>query len=105
MVCQGLEAIGTSPTLVDFMSYPTLCDFQFYAKIMGALFIIIAVALYFSDRERLPKADFISAMGVSAIATISIALAGTVAGFIQQEIFLEVLVPCAIIIVIWMLKK
>lgn len=105
MVCQGLDIFGPTVNFIQLLSYPSTCDFQFYAKIFAGLFIIIAINLYMLDRERLPKADFISSMGVSAIATIGLALAGSIAGFVEQTIFIEILVGGLVVIAIWMFKK
>ncbi len=104
-LCPGLEILGTDPTIVDLLSYPSVCVSQFYAVVLAGLFIIIASILYFSDEERIPKSDFISAMGVASIATIALGLAGTLVGFIEQTIFIEILVPGIILVVIWFFKK
>lgn len=103
-LCPGLEILGSDPTIVDFLSYPTYCFNQFWVGILAGLFIIIAMSLYNADRERLPKADLISSLGVSAIATISIALVGTLIGFIEKFAFIEILVGGLVIIAIWMFK-
>ena len=103
-LCPGIETL-TDKSIVGIMSYPTLCDIQFYAKIMAAIFIILSFGLFMRDRDREIKPDIISAMGVSAIAVIFLSLIGTLIGFIQPEIFIELFVVGMILIVIWMLKK
>jgi len=103
-LCPGIETLSDT-SIVGILSYPTLCDTQFYAKIMAAIFIILAFGLFMRDRDRETKPDIISAMGVSAIAVIFLSLVGTLIGFIQQTIFIEIFVIGMILIVIWMLKK
>ncbi len=104
MVCAGLETL-VDTSLVGILSYPGICDPQFYAKIMGAIFFILSFGLFMWDREREIKPDFISSMGVAAMATIFLSLIGTLIGFIQPDIFIEIFVIGMILIVIWMLKK
>ena len=103
-LCPGIETLSDT-SIVGILSYPTICDTQFYAKIMAAIFIILAFGLFMRDRDRETKPDMISAMGVSAIAVIFLSLIGTLIGFIQQTIFIEIFVVGMVLIVIWMLKK
>jgi hypothetical protein len=72
---------------------------------MAAFFIIVAMILYNRDKEKLQKPDMMSAFGVSAIATIFVALIGTFIKIIEPDIFIEILVIGFIFIVIWLLKK
>ena len=103
-LCPGIETLSDT-SIVGILSYPTICDTQFYGKIMAAIFIILAFGLFMRDRDRETKPDMISAMGVSAIAVIFLSLIGTLIGFIQQTIFIEIFVVGMVLIVIWMLKK
>ena len=104
MVCAGLETL-VDTSITGILSYPGICDPQFYAKIMGAIFVILSMGLFMRDRDREIKPDMISSLGVSAIATIFLSLIGTLIGFIQPDIFIEIFVVGMIFIVIWMLKK
>ena len=106
MVCAGIS----NSTLIDtgiagLLAFPTTCDYYFYAKIMGALFVILSLTLYFKDRERIVKADMISCLGISAIATIFISLIGTFLKIIQSDVFIEIFVIGIIFIVICVFKK
>lgn len=104
MVCGGLETL-TDQSIKSILLFPTTCDYYFYAKIMGAFFIIIAFILYKAEQKKLVKADMISSLGVSALATIFISLIGTLVGFIQADIFIEILVVGIIFITLWIFKK
>ena len=103
MVCAGLETL-TDNTIIGILTFPTSCDYQFYAKIMGAFFIVLSFILFNRDKDKFLKSDMISAMGVSAIATIFVSLIGTLLEIIQQDIFVEIFVIGMIFIVIWILK-
>lgn len=104
MVCEGLEIL-TDDTIIGILQFPTSCDYQFYAKIMGAFFIVLSFILFNRDKDKFVKSDMISCLGVSAIATISIALIGTFIKIIQPDIFIEIVVVGLIFIVLWLLKK
>jgi len=105
MVCQGLEILGENVNITGIITFPTTCDYYFYLKFMFAIFVIIALGLYFKDREKLVRADFISCMGVSGLATIFISLAGRLLGIIPTNIFIYILIFCMLFIVIWLFKK
>lgn len=104
MVCKGLETL-TDNSITGILAFPTSCDYQFYAKIMAAFFIILSMILYHRDKAQGRKSDMISSMGISAIATIFVALIGTFLKIIQPDIFIEIFVGGMIFIVIWFLKK
>lgn len=102
--CNGLETL-IDQTITGILAFPTSCDYQFYAKMMGALFVILSFILYKADTDKFIKSDMVSAMGVSAIAVIFISLIGTTLKIIQQDIFIEIFVIGMIFIVIWLLKR
>jgi len=104
MVCAGLETLVDN-SITGILAFPTSCDYYFYAKIMFAFFIILSLILYQRDKDKFLKSDMISAMGVSSIATIFVALLGTFLKIIQPDIFILVFVIGMILIVIWLLKK
>ncbi len=102
--CNGLETL-VDDTIVGILAFPTSCFYQFYALLMGALFIILTFTLKRVDDDKFIKSDTISAMGVSAIVTMFISLLGTTIGIIQPDIFIEIFVIGMIFVVIWLLKK
>ena len=104
MVCAGLETLVDN-SITGILAFPTSCDYQFYAKIMLAFFIVLSMILYNRDKDRGRKSDMISSMGVGAIATIFVALIGTFLKIIQPDIFIEIFVGGMIFIVLWLLKR
>lgn len=108
-ICLGLKEyitqLGHNPSIAELLAYPTICDYQFYAKLLGFIFIILTITLYEADRNRLPKPDIISALGVSSIAILSLALVGTLIGIIQKLIFIEIMIFSLVFMVIWFFKK
>lgn len=103
MVCSGLETLA-STDLVDILAYPTSCDYYFYAKFMAAFFIIVTFAMYNVERKKFVRADFISSMGVSAIATIFVSAIAMMLTIIQTDVFIEIFVIGMVIVSIWMFK-
>lgn len=103
MTCPGLETI-TDYSIKGFLSYPNYCYPQFWAIIMGTIFIILAGGLFLAEKKRIEKADFISSAGVSAIAVMVLSLIGTGVGFIPRAVFIEIMVAGIIVIILWFLK-
>jgi len=104
MVCAGLETLVDN-SIKGILAFPTSCWYHFYSGVMLAFFLVIAFALKNADEEKFVKGDMISAFGVSAIATIFIALLGTSLKIIQQDIFIEIFVVGLIFIVVWLVRK
>ena len=104
MVCRVLDPLIEN-SIVGILAYPTVCDYYFYLEFMAGLFLIITLILKAVDDEKFIKSDTISAMGVSATAVIFLSLMGTTWGFIQADIFIEILVGGMIFVVLWLLKK
>lgn len=104
MVCAGLETLVDN-SITEILAFPTSCDYYFYAKIMFAFWLIIAFVLYRADKDKYLKSDFMSAAGVSAIATIFVSLIGTLLKIIQPDIFITIFVIGMVLIVFWLMKK
>ena len=105
MTCSGLEILGSSPNITSIMTFPLTCDYYFYLKFMVAIFIVIAFGLWFKDREKMVRADIISCLGVSALATIFLSIIGTLIGIIQPDIFILIMVVGLVLVAMWLLKK
>ena len=102
MVCTGIDNVGG---ISSFLAWPTSCDTYFYAKVMFAFFVIIAFTIYRYEQKRFARSDYLSAMGVSAIATIFVALLGTLIGMISVDIYIKMMVFGLAIIAIWFFKR
>jgi len=104
MVCAGLETM-TEFTITTLLQFPLSCDYFFYLKIYAALWVIFTLTLFYEERLRIGKSDFISSCGVSSIATIFMALIGTMIGIVTNDIFIIILVFGGVFIGIWFLKE
>lgn len=105
MVCQGLETLGGNSTIVDLMSYPTICDPYFFVKILSAFWVILVSVLFYYDQERTGKGDMLSSMAIASFAIIFLASIGTLVGFFSNTVFIQFLVVNMIIIVFWFFRN
>lgn len=105
MACPGLETIAEN-SITALLSYPNLCDYYFYAKLMAAFFIILTFILFQKDKQDpFAKGDMLSSAGVAAIATIFLSGIGTLLTIIPSTIFIEIMVAGFIFIILWILKR
>lgn len=104
MVCEGLESL-TDTGISGILSYPNTCFNWFWGLIIAAIFFVIALSLYFRDRDRQVNPDFMSILGVSSLASIMIALAGSLLGLIQKEVFSVILAVGLVFVIIWLIKR
>lgn len=111
MPCQGLEIMGSSINLVDYLVFPTTCFYYFYAIIFFGLFILLTLLLYNRERELLVQPDLISSIGVSATAIMFLAtIATTIKStsgipMLQQDLFLFIIALWIVSIIVWFFKK
>ena len=108
MVCTTFTNITN---LGDLLVWPTSCNYYIYLIFLATIFIVLSLILYNRQKESEIRADLISSLGVSSIATIILALIGTTIKnsanipMIQQDIFLYVFAMGIIFILIWFFKK
>ena len=108
MVCAEFTGITTPG---DLLVFPTGCFYFFYLVVLGTIFLTLTLILYNKEKEDQVKSDIISILGVSSIATIILALIGTLiensAGIpmVQNDIFLYVLAMGIVFISIWFFKR
>jgi len=103
--------ILTAESISDYLVWPTGCDYYFYLKILGALFMVISWTIYKAEKQtQSGGADLLSAMGVSSIAITIIAVIGTLItntqniAMIQGDILLYILAVSIPILLIWFFK-
>jgi len=114
MVCVGLETLG-STSIVGILAYPNTCFYWFWGAIMLAFWLVLALTLYFTDKDNFQKSDFMSALGVSSIVNIFAGFgltllreelpSGVIISVLQQDVFITLFVINIVSIVFWILKK
>jgi len=100
-----LSSLGANATIGDFLALPNSAYPYFWAWIIGALWIILSLSLYFKEKETNGKGKILGAMAVSSLAMMILSLVGTILGIITQDIILYILVIGFVIIGIWFFKK
>ncbi len=107
MVCQGLDIYGSETGLIEILACPNTCNYYFWAAILGFIFVILTLIIYNKEREEFVKSDIISALGVSALATVLLAIPGTLTtpAIIEADIFLYTLAFAIVFIGLWLFKK
>ena len=107
MVCDIISSIDN---VADLMVYPTTCDYYFYLKIFLALFILLTWFLYKAEKRIRQNAEMLSALGVSSIPILILAIIGTLIKntqnipMISGEILLYILAFTIPLVVIWIFK-
>ncbi len=109
MVC---EFAFTISSFADLLVWPTGCDYYFWLKILFAIMLIVAWTLYKVEKNTIPAgANFLSCLGVSALATLLLGLIGTLITnsanipMIQPDVLLYILALTIPIILIWFFKS
>ena len=106
MAFTGIESASVS-TLECLIAYPLTGYYYFYAWILFAIWSVIGFSLYFAERLRQGKANFLSSFAVSSVSTILIAVAGSLISnangctVITKDILLATIVLCSMVIAIW----
>lgn len=100
-----LSSLPSNHTIGDILSLPNNSYPYFWIWILGGIWMIISMSLYFKEKERLGKGNLISSMAVSCFAILVLSLIGTLVGFVSLEIMVYVLVFCVMIIAIWFFSK
>lgn len=103
MVCSGLEVL-TDPTISSILAFPNSCDYYFWAKIMGAFWIILTLTMFFREKEIMVKPDIISCLGVASIATTFVNTIGTFLNIMPLDVFIKFTIVMVIFIGLWMFK-
>lgn len=96
-----LSNLNNESGIGGFMSLPNSSYPYFWAWILGGLWIIMVLTMYFRDKEKIGRGRILSSMTVSAFAIILLATIGTILGIISVDIMIYVLVLGFMIIAVW----
>lgn len=101
----NITSNGSSSDIVNILTLPTK-DFPiFYPMILFAIFIILTLSLFFNQKGREGKGEFMSCLAVSSFATSLISLAMSVLGLIGSTTTVFVFAISIVFIVIFLLTK
>ncbi|KKL48839.1 hypothetical protein LCGC14_2321530 [marine sediment metagenome] len=90
-----------SGDIVELLKLPN-SSFPFYwSIIIVTIGIIVALTLYFKEKETTTKGNLLSAMAVSSFAMIILSTLAVLIGLLTLETFLPLLIGGLVIIAIW----
>ncbi len=96
-----LSSLSNDSGIAGLMSLPNASYPYFWAWIMGGIWAIIVLTMYFQEVEKTGKAKMLSSMAVASLAILLLSTIGTVLIIISTEIMVVILVLSLIIIAIW----
>ena len=100
-----LSNLSENATIGDFMAFPNSAYPFFWAWIIGALWVIIALTIYYEEKERIGSTNILVALAVSSFACILLSAIGTLLGIISLEIMIYILIFGLLIIVVWIFSS
>ena len=96
-----LSNLNNQSGIGGLLSLPNASYPYFWAWILGGIWFILTLSLYFSDKEKIGKGQILSAMSISCFAIILLSAIGTIVGFVSVDIIIYILVISLIIIAVW----
>ncbi len=96
-----LSSLNNESGIAGLMSLPNASYPYFWAWIMGGIWIIMVLTMYFKESEKLGKSKILSSMAVSSFAILFLSTIGTVLTIISVEIMVYILVLSLIVIAVW----
>ncbi len=96
-----LGNLSENATIGELMALPNNAYPYFWAWIIGGIWLIMALSMYFSQKEKIGKTNFLSPLAISSFACIILSAIGTLVGIISLEIMIYVLVFGLLIIVVY----
>lgn len=100
-----LSDISINGTIGDFMTFPNSIYPYFWAWIIGGLWLIISLTLYYKEKEKIGKGRMLSSMAVSSLACMILSLFGTLLGIITLNIMIYIFVFGMLMTIIWFFSK
>jgi len=92
---------SSNPDIGDLLNLPNASYPYYWGWILAGLTLIIALTLYFKEKETTGRGKLISSVAVASLATLLLSVIGTIVGFIPNEILIYHLVLTLIITAIW----
>ena len=108
MTCEAIPVVNS---FVDWIVWPTECNYYFWLLLFVFMEIILAWKMYKAEEARTGSGDFLASLAVSSIAFLVVALIGTLvtntAGvpMIQSDIFLYFVASSVVFVLIWIFKQ
>ena len=92
-------------SIQQLLQFPSLNMPAFYPLVFLALFVIITLTSYFSEKERKGEGNLLSSLAVSGIVLIILSVASQLIGLISTYTMIMILIICMIFDIIYLLNK
>ena len=96
-----LSSLNSESGIAGLMSLPNSSYPFFWAWILGAIWSIMVLTMYFKEVDKVGKAKILSSMAVASLAILLLSTIGTVLTIISVDIMVTILVLSLVIIGIW----
>lgn len=100
-----LSSLGNSSSISNLAALPS-ASYPFYWTIMiGAIWIILTLTMYFRDKSLQGKGNILSSMAIASFAAIVLSAAGSWMGIVSVTSQLPILVFGVVILVVWIFSS
>ena len=96
-----LSSLNNESGIAGIMKLPNSSYPYFWAWIIGGIWIIMVLTMYFKEKEKTGRGKILSSMAVSCLAIVFLSTIGTVLGIVSVDIMVYILVISAMIIALW----
>lgn len=96
-----LSSLSPESGISGLMSLPNSSYPYFWAWILGGIWIIMVLTMYFKEVEKVGKGKIISSMAVASLAILLLSTIGTVLNIVSIDIMVILLVLTLLNIAIW----
>lgn len=96
-----LSSLNNGSGISGLMALPNASYPFFWAWVMGGIWIIMVLTMYFKETEKFGKSNILSSMAAASLAIIILSAIGTVLTIISVDIMITILVLGLVIIAIW----
>jgi len=96
-----LSNLSSGSGIGGILSLPNATYPYFWAWILGGIWAIITLSLYFKEKELRGVGHMLSSMSVACLAIIILSTIGTIVGFVPLMIMIYILVLSLLIIGVW----
>lgn len=96
-----LSNLNSDSGIAGLMSLPNASYPYFWAWILGGIWSIMVLTMYFKEVEKVGKAKILSSMSVACLAILLLSTIGTVLTIVSVEIMVVILVLSLMIIGMW----
>lgn len=101
----NLTSIQNDSNIATLLALPNASNPFFWTVILGGVFIILSLTMYFREKSLTGRGNLLSSSAVSALACIVIAVFGSLINIFTVETLVPVLVFGLVIIVSWIFSS